>query len=415
MSKFLQILLRTPKYVINYQLCSRNFSSLADNLISSESNLTNRLLYYMNHTKNQIIQQNDLDEIVILDLLEQKSLSKFHKYDTQQLLSAFNSLAEGHIIKNKVNILKLVQILDTECCQRMNQLTNTEVLNYLNLFMKFIPNKITESEFYNLALNQLVNVRSLDQADLVQIIFFIGVMKKRNNGSAMLKKCMKQFDDNFIHNLTSEELCIICNSTFKTSTKINKKLLNKIISYLNDNLNLLKDPAIFITLIKTLRHNRYQNDDLLNTISCGIFFNKTLQYYSFPAICHILALYSDYLYYDESLINIFSVRCLELLRNSNYISRRSYLLDQPRLKDIKRLLWCWSNLNFRKFSKSDIEDVILPQIMKRLEAGEGNHDLFSFIEISLYLWMLDYKAYDLIEFCLRKDNLVQIAGKFIVN
>lgn len=414
MSKIFQNLLKTHKYVINYQLRSRNLSSNVDDLVSSESRLTNRLLYYMNHNKNRIVQQSDIDHAVILDLLKNNSLKDFQKYDTQKLLSAFNSLAEGHVIKNKVNILKLVNILDTECCQRISQLRNREVLNYLNLFMKFLPNTITESKFYKMALDQLINIRSLDQSDLVQVTFFIGLMKKRRNSSAMIKKCMNQFDENFIHNLTSEELCIICNAAFKTSTKITSKVfLNKILKYLNDNLNLLKDPAIFITLLKTVRHNRYQNDDLLSTISCAIFFNKTLQYYSFPAICHILALYSDYLYYDECLLNIFSARCLELLREASYKSKTTYLLEQPRLKDIKRLLWCWSNLNFRNFSKSDIEDVILPQIITRVEAGEGNHDMFSLIEISLYLWMLNYKAYDLIEFCFQKDNLQQIQGKFI--
>lgn len=416
MSKFLQLTFKTHKYVSNFHLYYlRNLSSVVnDEIVASKSStLTNRLLYYMNNNCQEKQSENFKDTVALADLLNHKIPTDFKKYDTQTLLSAFNSLAKGHTIKNKMNVLALVSTLDLECCQRLGKLTNKEILSYLCLFMKFVPSKMTELKYYSLALDHLLISEDLDNGDLVQFIFFIGLMKKKKNSSEILKKCIQCFSDEFVNNLTSEEICIICNSAFKTSTKINNHFfLDKVLKYLKDNLYLLKDPAIFITMLKTIRHNRYQNDDLLVTISCTIFFNKTLQYYSFPALCHILALYADYLFYEESLLSVCTNRCIELLRGADYISKTTYLLQQPRLKDIQRLLWCLSNLNCQHLNKCDIEDVILPQIMRRIESGEGKKDPLSLIEISLYLWMMDYKAYDLIHYCLSKEHLALIQGMY---
>lgn len=401
----------------NYSQCcfSRKLHYLAEDLISPESTLTHRLFYYMDNKSDQTVKQTDTDEKVILDLLKRQNLKEINKYDTQTLLSALTSLAKSHTIINKVAILALVNTLDSESCQRLNNLTNKEVLAYLSLFMKFIPDKITKTNFYKLAIKHLVYSSDLKDNNLVQLVFFIGLMKKNKGAQQMLRKCMKHFDTEFINNLSTEEICVICNSTFKTSTKINNKVfLDKILNYLNNNLYLFKDPAIFITMLKSIRHNRYQNDDLLTTITFTIFFNKTLQYYSFPALCHILALYSDYFFYDENLLKTTTVRCLELLKGAQYISKNTYLLQQPRLKDIKRLLWCLSNLNFKHLDKCDIETVILPQVMIRIEAGEGNNNLISLIEICLYLWMMDFRPYDLIKYCFSKENLKDITSKFVI-
>lgn len=398
---------------VNYSQCLRKLHSLAEDLIVSESTLTNRLLYYVNNKSDHLMKHSDTNEKVILDLLKHKSLEEIKKYDTQTLLTAFNSLAKSHTIINKVDIVALMNLLDSECCDRLNNSTNKEVLGYLSLFMKIIPDKITKTNFYNLAVKKLVYSSDLNASNLVQLMFFIGLMKKNNIAQQMLRKCMKHFDNEFINKLSSEEICVICNSTFKTSTKINNKMfLDKILNYLINNLYLFKDPAIFITILKTIRHSRYQNDDLLTTITLTIFFNKTLPCYSFPALCHILALYSDYLFYDENLLKILTERCLELLKTAEYISKKTYLLQQPRLKDIKRLLWCLSNLSFKHLEKCDIESVILPQVMTRVEAGEGNSDLISLIEICLYLWIMDYRPYDLIYYCLTNKNLQQLASKF---
>lgn len=396
----------------NYSQCylSRKLHHFAEEL--SESTLTHRLFYYVNNKSDQTVKLTHSDEKVILELLKHQNLKEINKYDTQTLLSALTSLAKSHTIINKVSIIALVNTLDSECCQRLNNLTNKEVLAYLNLFMKFIPEKITKTNFYKLALKHLVYSSDLKDNNLVQLMFFIGLMKKNKVAQQMLRKCMKCFDIEFINNLSTEEICVICNSTFKTSTKINNKVfLDKIHNFLNNNLYLFKDPAIFITMLKSIRHNRYQNDDLLTIF---FNFNKTLQYYSFPALCHILALYSDYFFYDENLLKITTVRCLELLKGAQYISKNTYLLQQPRLKDIKRLLWCLSNLNFKHLDKCDIETVILPQVMIRIEAGEGNNDLISLIEMCLYLWMMDFRPYDLIKYCLSKENLKKIASKFVL-
>lgn len=395
-----------------FQLCYlKKLNTKANNsFVQLESKLINRLFFYLKNDAQQKIKKHQESEGLILELLN-KHCKDFKKYDTHTLLSAFNSLAERHIIKDETTVHTIVNTLDNEFCQRINDLTNSEILCSLCLFMRLMPNGIIDLNYYKQAIKYLMQ-NNLDRNDLIQLIFFIGLMKKSNVSTQMLRECMKLFNKDFINSLTTEEICIICNATFKTSTKIKNLLfLDKIMKYLSDNLYLLKDTAIFITMLKTIRHNRYQNDDLLTTISCTIFFNKTIHHYSFPAICHILALYSDCLHYDENLLGISTNRCVELLKEAKYISKSTYLLQQPRLKDIKRLLWCLSNMNSKHLTKCDIENVIIPQIIGRIKAGEVKRDILSLVEICLYLWMLEYKAYELIEHCFTKENLTLIRSK----
>ncbi|KAG5871317.1 hypothetical protein JTB14_015916 [Gonioctena quinquepunctata] len=75
------------------------------------------------------------------------------------------------------------------------------------------------------------------------------------------------------------------------------------------------------------------------------------------------------------------------------------------MKDIRRLLWCLSNLNLKNFNSTDIENVIVPNILERIEAGELKNDSFSLIEIVLYLWMLNYRTYELMPYGLSNEDI----------
>ncbi|KAG5868380.1 hypothetical protein JTB14_032225 [Gonioctena quinquepunctata] len=331
---------------------------------------------------------------------------KFQNINVEQVVSTIKKFRVYQNIHGRNTSLNLLNELDDKCSRRVKHLETREILEILLAYMRTIPNRITEYKYYNSAVGELTNrLHMLSKTELINLIFYIGLGKKLVKPQ-LLRNCINSFKETSIKCLTTEELCIICNATFKASTKIdNKVFLDKVVTHLEDNLSILQDPAFFVTLLKTIRHNRYQTENLLTTISCTIFFNKTHERYSFTALSHISALYSDYLHYDQNLLKLFTTRCISLLKEKEFISTNEYSPDIPRMKDIKRLLWCLSNLNFKNLNLTDIENVIVPNILKRIEAGELKNDSFSLIEIVLYLWMLNYRTYELMPYALSDENI----------
>lgn len=398
------ILFRHPASEIHQSIQLRNFAKvLYKPTVSNRDTFTGRILLYLNIDKEKyspptLKNVNNTPEV----------LNNLQKLQLPELLSLLNAFENRD--PPKIQILKK---LDTECCERLSKLSSGDILQLLKCFMGVIPNYITELKFYELALSQLGNMKEdLCKNDFVQLIFYVGMQKKNIKSQRMLRSCMTLMDKDFINSLTVEELCIICNSFFRTSTKINNRVfLNTVKNTLSDNLYILKDPALFMTLIKVIRHNKYQDDDLLATISCAIFFNKTLECYSFTALCHILALYADFLYYDEKIINFFTKKGIQQIKDSVFTSKRSFFLEHMRAKDIKRFIWALSMFSaFHPLDGNDIKTVLVPKILERAESGEFDQDVDSLVDIILYLWMLNHRAYELVPYALTKEK-IQLLGK----
>nr|CAI5829608.1 unnamed protein product [Callosobruchus analis] len=406
-------ILRTAVTITNLQKRFFERSITGDRVtVLNETTLTGRLLGYLNSKISDPEDQEKIRATNLLHLMKKHTLVDLMKYDIKYINCAFSMLTDRRFVNNKFQFLKLLEELDQEYTRRLNGMDTDQIFDILYNYMAVIPNRIIEYKFYKESMNKLLNINnSLSKEHIVKLMFFIGLNKKHIKVHDIVRSCLNFLGEKHIQTLSIEEICIICNATYKTSTKIDNKIfLNKVVQYLNDNLFLLKDPALFITLIKTIRHNHCQTEDLLATISCTVFFNNTLQYYSLTALSHILAMYSDFLYYDEHLLKAITDRSIKILKDNEFTSRNKYFLDNPRIKDIKRLLWCLSNLNYKHFQASDIKDVIIPIIIKRYEAGECKDDYNSLLEIILYLWMLNYHAHELIPIVLTKENVLRIRG-----
>ncbi|CAG9861814.1 unnamed protein product [Phyllotreta striolata] len=346
-----------------------------------ETTLTGRLLAYVSHPTEQI------------------NAPKRSESKIERIKKSIESLDTG----GKASKHHFLQTVDEQCTRELKQMSTLCIFDVLHALTKKIPNRITESEFYERSLQELAaRLPYLSKNEVIQYIFYMGLKKKNNSNNQILKKCLNKLSKSGLSTLTAEDLCVICNSTFKTTTKINDQFLSTVIAYIQNNLHLFKDPALLVTYLKSIRQNRYQNEEFLSTISYTILFNKTAEHYSFSALCHILALYSDYLYYDENVLRHFCEKSIDILRHSSYTTKTEHMSIQSRLKDIKRLLWCLSNLNYTKLPASDIKDVIIPSIVQRVEAGDVEENYTSLIEIALYLWMLNYKSHELMPYFLRK-------------
>lgn len=386
--------------VNNLQL--RNFAKVLSKerhtVILNQETLTGRLLLYLNNDKEQCT------NLQIPASKLRQDLNQLCKLSSKEILEITTSLT--NLIMSREEAQLILNELDIELVLRFGELSTTEILTVLNVYMALASNVITEYKFYQKAMKYLNDsLLSLNKKELLQFIFYLGLKKKCLESQTMLRHCLRNLDDEFINSLTSEELCIVCNSAFKTSTKIiNKTLLRKVETYIDDHLFVLGDSPLFVTLVKTLRHNRCQNDNLLNTISCGVIFNKTYPNYSFSMMCHVMALYADHFYYDSNLFNIFVNECLEQLKNCDFVSKNVYHTKQPRGKDIKRFLWVLSMFSDLKLvSRDNLKNLIIPKIIERIVGREFENDLTSLIDITLYLWMLNCRPYELVPYVFKKQ------------
>lgn len=370
-----------------------------------EETLTGRFLLYFNTDKRAKITDYDCIPPELANILNTNHFGTLQHHNVAHIFKLLSN-PKYNGTKKRYQQLK---ILDSLFCEKLLTLDTEDIIKLLGTFVNIEPHRVTEYEFYHMAVDRLLSdVHLLSKRHLIQLMFYISFAKQAYNSRLKLRKCLTCLHADMIKTLTAEELGIICNATMKTSTKIGKKpLLDKIHTYIQDNLAILSDTAMFVTLIKTLRHNRYQTEDLLESISCAIFFNKTFDSYSFTAKCHILALFADFYYYDEKLLDFFTETCLNEVKTSSKFTSNG---DYCRTKDIKRLLWALSTLNYQKLNLDDLRNVLIPRIVERCEMGEFRDDPGSLVEIILYLWMLNYRAKELVPYAFTKENLLIIRG-----
>uniref|UniRef100_A0A1Y1M8N7 RAP domain-containing protein n=1 Tax=Photinus pyralis TaxID=7054 RepID=A0A1Y1M8N7_PHOPY len=374
----------------------------------TENTLLGRMLVYLNNANDK--RSSQLDGSSTVDSLIHGKTSNLHNLNVDQIANLFYTASVSVLSQNKQHLRKVLDKLDVECCLRLTNMEPNNILKLLSAFMHVVPNRITEYKFYNYATDDIDRCLEVcSKQDIIKFIFYIGLQKKMKKAQVILRKCLRTVNQQYLERLTVEDLCIICNSTYRTNTKFtNANLLEKVKQTLNENLSLLKDPALLITLIKTIKHNNYQDEDLLTTISCTIFFNKTLQYYTFTAICHLLSLYSEYLYYDEELFNLFIPHCIQLLQGAIIRSHTAHLTEHMRTKDVKIFLSSISRLNCVVDSEA-LEKAVTANLQQRITLDKIELD--QFIEILLCMWMLKCRPYDLLTSVLTSQNIAIVYQK----
>ncbi|XP_018332547.1 uncharacterized protein LOC108742040 isoform X2 [Agrilus planipennis] len=358
-----------------------SFNKNIDTVVAERSNhllrhtFTSRLLLYLRNVndrnfkkyKRVLNQKPALTAVVLNESLKLKT----NDLTVTDITNA--------ILKLKLNSKQMLNAMDVLCSSYVKDLTTEEQFYILYTFINVISNRVTHLKFYQAAIHHIQeDIKFIKKSDLLQLIFFIGLNKKSNKPT--MKKCLKQlYKMEIIKELNVNELCIVCHAAFKTSTKIrNEELLDKVKETINNNLTILKDPALFVTFIKTLRHNQFQDDD-------------------------ILTLYSDYMYYEQPILKV----CVET--GIRQLKEYDKNIDKViRMKDIKRFLWAVSYIGYDKFDSSWCRNVIVPRIIQKIKNREYKCDTESIVECILYLWMLDCKAVELFPYVLTPTSVQQI-------
>lgn len=370
------------------------------NVTVSERTLTGRIISYLDQNRDDTSAK--LSNDLFKSIAERPDLIN-GKIKFQELRSCIKFCGKNNDY--------LLTAIDKECCNRIYDLNVQETCDILHSLVQAVPNRIFKTNYYKLAIrNMYNNINHLSKDELIQLMFFAALEKKSKKSQTIIKKCLQSLHS-YINELDESQLCIISNSLFKTSTKASELFLSCIHHSINNNLGILKDSLLFISFVKVLRQNRYQSEELLSSITCGMFFNQTTHIYSVTALGHILALYSDFYYYDKNLYQHFVEISLKKLKESAYTPRTDfYLPEDIRTKDINRLLWCLANINYQELKKDQI-DIIISKLKERINGKDHLIKPDIYIEISLYLWMLKYRAYEFVPFILTQDNISRIQGK----
>lgn len=380
--------------VNNFIVCSTSNKSYHQNkptdkiIRLDETGLQPRILKYFRDSTNHEMKFDKDNNVVNSD-----NWSKLNELSNSEICELILSLAEP-VCKVKSKFFKTyVKNLDKECCVRLPTLTNSEIFIFLHDFINVVPHLITQLQFYTKAMLKFsFLIEHCSKIELLQLCFYVALQKKTDESKKIVKECLTKINFKYLNNFSTDDLLVLCNSSYKTSTKIpHRKILDKVISTIYEDLSILNDTSLFITLIKTIRQNKCQNEEFLTTISNTIFFNKTIKYYNFTANTHILALYADALYYDNHLFKLILDVSTVFLRDTDVIiSNNEYFARQVRVKDISRFIWALSYVNSEDLDHSIISTYIIPILQQYITLGDLEKNTEHYIDILLSLWIMGY-------------------------
>lgn len=308
--------------------------------------------------------------------------------ENRELISLTYSLTR----KSYQKIIHDLDKLDKEYCRRLPRFNQEELFLFMNICAISVPYYIQNLQFFSQALHFVsFFLDRLSVSELIQLCFYAGLKKKSVRSQKIIRYCLNKLNDINLLALITEDIIIICNSAFRTSTRITQQnILKDIQRRLYNQLSILNDESFYVTIVKSLRHNYNYDEELLLTLSNAMFFNKTLQNYNFTSLAHILTLYADALYFDHNLIERINQLCLDKLKNASISSKRMHYSLQIRLKDMSKYLWSLSYLGCENLQESDIDNVIMPILNKFISLGNVEDDIYEYVGTLLSLWSLRY-------------------------
>lgn len=291
------------------------------------------------------------------------------------LTSIYMAKAKRRLIKVST-FCDYVNLVDDECVRRIDDLSPLELQQILTAFMYLFPSKITQLDFYRVAILQLAQHFSGDTRDFVTVSFFLGMWKKNDLASRVLKQffdchLMKHLDD-----LSTLDFAIVCNAAFKTSVVVPEEEFNtRLIREIEDMKD--EDISLLITFVKSCRLNRVRADIVAGKIKEKII-SGSLNRIDLTAVIHFFAYFADNLVKDNDVINFFLER------------GACYLNVSARLKDLATFLWCCAHLGVNVDQKLDLE-AIAHIIREKVKRKEYKRSPDALVDTCLALWMLGQK------------------------
>lgn len=285
-------------------------------------------------------------------------------------------------------IVDVVNSLDDEIAQKVDKMSQQQMIEMLNALMYFLPHKLVQLDFYQLAIRKLCEGEINDMTEFVTICFYLGMWKKNRVASELMSNLLKSYLGDYVNQLGTMDCVVVANAAFKTSTRINNKsFLERIVS----EILAMKEPdlSVLLTFLKSCRHNKVKSVEILekvrNWITSGCFDDTDIR-----AHAHILTYLAENRVSEWSLVSkLVTQACAQV--NSG-----------TRIKDISNLLWSCAHLGY-DFKDETTMNRLANIIFGKLDDGEYRYATDDLIDTCLSMWMLGYKSRELADAALH-DN-----------
>lgn len=285
---------------------------------------------------------------------------------------------------------------DQNLCKKINSMTIDEYFGYVHNLIKYVPTRVAQTNLFSFMMYENLKFKEMNSKNKIQYLFYLSILKKHSDTKKLISNSLLEIQKDFITKLNLEDLCIVCLSAFKSSTVIqNPEIFHRLKFYLESEPQLYEDSQVLIILIKTLRHNKRYDMELMKIISKNI----NVSILAFPAKAHTLALYASALFYKPNVIDSLVDECLHDLQEK-----------QPgiRFKNILTFVWALGFLRYDISGNTDFQSIIIKEVLAASKMGRSMDG--EIVDVILSLLMIDCVPKELVG--LLDHNLIcNIQGK----
>lgn len=188
---------------------------------------------------------------------------------TDELLNKFSS----------ENMKSSYYKIDTELASRINDFSIDQMLVLMNTCLSGKNQLYKESNSLKKCMeiiNELWFRRpDLTASQILQLIYYVSTYKNKS-------KCIVEFglhrlmnEINYLRKLSDEELSMLAVATYRSSAKVNDKMLRIFAYRLEQNLNnIIQNPLHFVSMIKPLKKAKYHDPILLKQLVATFNINN---------------------------------------------------------------------------------------------------------------------------------------------
>lgn len=341
-------------------------------------------------TENKICISNKMFDTFIDNLTDNIKLAS-----DMELVSLFNSLRkwpETESVRTR-NYIEVWVALDEECLKRIQSWTFDEMLPFVSLF--FMLNVTRVSDFTKKCLQKMASkAKQLTPGQLIQALFFIGVMRRQPFDMHNLEV---HLDNNF-DKFTVDDLAIMSMGFFKSKTPIRSmELLSKIVDKTIENSHNINEVSL-AALLKVIRYSmrtaNHKIYELLDTLK------HEVPRLSIMCNVHIALVGASTLTLHKECLTIIA----ETVSGS---------ISETRMKDLERLILTYGTFNFKPPTKKDFFNIVIEELRKPERYSEIEYHGRCFALCVAYLGLLNIYPVDLMSKVLCPSFLQNTYGKQI--
>lgn len=298
-------------------------------------------------------------------------------------------LAFTYTYRNNADQNKFVDIIneiDTEITNRIKDLDTKTIISILYGLIFLIPQRVVQTDFYENCVFRLVNQfdDDLPKNIFVEACFYLGLWKKNQKSTDLMDGFIKKHLDQYLEQLTITDMVIISNAAYRVSLKIDHDIfLDRLISGILDAKDF--DVPNFVSMIKSVRHNRVKSNELQRRIVKLVKSNR-IDEFDFRALVHVFTYFADNLIKNDEITEILISRCFKKLETEFDFNTKHNWFHRP--KDLSTFLWSCAFLNASDHIADEYYELIDKIIRHNCDNSLYERNQDELVDALLSLWML---------------------------